>query len=162
MDRPTVSPTGLIPNNSDAEGKRTVNARDLHEFLKSKQEFANWIKSRIRDYGFEKNHDFVVFDNFIKNPQGGRPSKEYHVTLDMAKELSMVERNEKGKQARRYFIACERRLRQETRPDAKKLAGSELAKKLTFSTIEREFHSAVKLLRTAGAHPPAPRFSTTT
>jgi len=99
----------LIAIKTDESGKQTVNARDLHEFLESKQEFANWIKNRIADYGFTGNQDYVVFDNPVKNPTGGRPAKEYHLTIDMAKELSMVERNEKGKQARLYFIECERR-----------------------------------------------------
>ena len=99
----------IIKIKTDEAGKRTVNARDLHGFLESKQEFANWIKNRIRDYGFLENQDYVVFDNVVKNPAGGRPTKEYHLTIDMAKEISMVERNEKGKQARQYFIECERR-----------------------------------------------------
>lgn len=91
---------------------QVVNARDLHQFLESKQEFSNWIKNRISDYGFVKNEDFEVFDNFIKNPQGGRPSKDYAISLDMAKELSMVERNEKGREARKYFISVEKKLKQ--------------------------------------------------
>lgn len=87
---------------------QVVNARDLHQFLESKQQFGNWIQSRISDYGFVENEDFEVFNNFIKNPQGGRPSKDYAISLDMAKELSMVERNERGRQARRYFIEAEK------------------------------------------------------
>ena len=87
----------------------TVNARELHEFLEIGKDFSSWAKDRISQYGFIENQDFVVFTNFGENPAGGRPSKEYHITLDMAKELSMVERNEKGKQARQYFIECERR-----------------------------------------------------
>jgi len=82
----------------------TVNARDLHTFLESKQEFANWIKQRIAQYGFEESIDFTV-DKFIN----GRATQiDYYVSLDMAKELSMVERNAQGKQARQYFIECER------------------------------------------------------
>ena len=70
--------------------------------------FAAWITERIQQYGFVENSDFVAVSEPGKNPQGGRPSKEYALTLDMAKELSMVERNERGKQARLYFIQCER------------------------------------------------------
>ncbi|WP_334473406.1 antA/AntB antirepressor family protein [Arsenophonus sp. PmNCSU2021_1] len=80
---------------------QTVNARDLHEFLESKQKFADWIKDRIQQYGFIESQDFIVI--LGKTPNGGRPTKEYAISLDMAKELSMVERNEKGKQARQYF-----------------------------------------------------------
>lgn len=89
-----------------------VNARDLHAFLEVGRDFSNWIKARIFDYDFQENQDYVVFANFGENPQGGRPTTDYHLTLDMAKELSMVERNSKGKQARRYFIDCEKRLQQ--------------------------------------------------
>ena len=88
---------------------QTVNARELHGFLGVGKFFANWIKDRIEQYGFEENTDFVVFAETGKNSSGGRPTKDYHISLDMAKELSMVERNEKGKEARQYFIECERR-----------------------------------------------------
>lgn len=100
----------------DGQEIRTVNARELHEFLESKQEFSAWIKSRIEQYDFVENQDYVVFDKIIKNPSGGRPAIEYHITIDMAKELSMVERTEKGRKARRYFIDCERRLKQSALP----------------------------------------------
>lgn len=99
----------LIPITEDA-GKRAVNARDLHIFLESKQQFADWIKNRIRQYDFIENQDYQVFHNLMNNPNGGRPTTEFALSIDMAKELSMVEGNEKGKEARRYFIACEKRL----------------------------------------------------
>lgn len=102
---------------------QTVNARDLHEFLQNKDHFSTWIKDRIEQYGFLENQDFVTFS---ENSEKGRPRIEYAVSLDMAKELSMVERNERGKQARQYFIACERRVKQQpaelTRLDLIKLA----------------------------------------
>lgn len=88
---------------------QTVNARDLHLFLQSRQDFSDWIKKRIKQYGFAEDVDFVLFHNSMENPNGGRPAIDYHLTIDMAKELSMVERNEKGKQARQYFIECERK-----------------------------------------------------
>lgn len=91
-----------------SNNKQVVNARELHAFLGSKQDFSNWIKNRINKYGFVENQDFEVFNNFIENSNGGRPSIEYALTMDMAKELSMVENNEKGKTARRYFIECEK------------------------------------------------------
>lgn len=103
--------TELIKITTNESGSQVVSARELHEFLESKQEFANWIKNRIDKYGFVENQDFEVFDNFINNPNGGRPLKEYALTLDTAKELAMVEGNEKGRQARRYFIECEKKLR---------------------------------------------------
>lgn len=96
---------------TEQNGKRAVSARELHLFLESKQEFANWIKNRIDKYGFIENQDYEVFDNFIKNPNGGRPLIEYALTIDTAKEIAMVEGNEKGKTARQYFIECEKQLR---------------------------------------------------
>lgn len=87
-----------------------VDARLLHGFLEVVSKFADWIKNRIDDYGFLEDQDYVgVFLKNEKKPKGGRPAIDYHLTLDMAKELAMVERNEKGRQVRRYFIECERR-----------------------------------------------------
>ena len=100
----------LIPI-SEQDGKQAVNARDLHAFLESKRQFGNWISYRIKKYGLIENQDYCeVFNNFVKNPQGGRPQVEYALTLDCAKELSMVEGNAKGKEARQYFIECEKTL----------------------------------------------------
>lgn len=99
---------------TEQNGKKAVSARELHTFLESKQEFANWIKNRIEKYGFIENQDFEVFDNFIKNPNGGRPLTEYALSIDCAKEISMVEGNENGKQARRYFIECEKKAQNQT------------------------------------------------
>lgn len=96
----------------DNEPVETVNARELHAFVESKQEFANWIKNRIEKYGFSENHDFLI--NLSKSPNGGRPSQEYYITLDMAKQLAMVENNEKGMQVRKYFIECEKQLKEAT------------------------------------------------
>ena len=90
----------------------TVSARELHKFLEVQTRFNDWIKNRISDYNFVENQDFISFTENLEKPQGGRPSQEYHITLDMAKELAMVERNEKGKQARNYFIECEKKLRE--------------------------------------------------
>lgn len=96
---------------------QAVNARELHAFLKSRQQFTDWIKNRIADYDFLENQDFVcVSENYETQRADGQRGittrKEYYITLDMAKELSMVERNEQGKMARRYFIECERVARQ--------------------------------------------------
>ena len=96
----------------DGQTLETVHARELHAFLEVGKMFAHWIKDRIEAYNFQENQDFVVFAKTGKNPQGGRPAMEYWLTLDMAKELAMLERNDKGKLARKYFIECERRLRE--------------------------------------------------
>ena len=91
----------------------TVSARELHTFLEVQTRFNDWIAARINEYGFIENQDFVSFTENSVKPKGGRPSQEYYITLDMAKELAMVERTDKGKLARKYFIECEKRLKQE-------------------------------------------------
>ncbi len=96
----------LIPIREN-NGQRAVNARDLHAFLESKRDFSNWIKDRIDKYDFIDNQDYQVFNNFGENSKGGRPSIEYALSISMAKELSMIENNVRGKQARKYFINCE-------------------------------------------------------
>lgn len=91
-------------------------ARDLHTFLAVGKRFATWITERISEYQFIENQDYVLIspNREIKGRGGDRRSKNYHLTLDTAKELAMVERNEKGRQIRRYFIECEKKLREDT------------------------------------------------
>jgi anti-repressor protein len=86
-----------------------VDARALHGFLGSATAFKDWIARRIVDYDFLDGSDFC---SFLSESGGGRPSKEYTLTLDMAKEVAMVDRSERGKQVRRYFIECEKRVHQ--------------------------------------------------
>jgi phage anti-repressor protein/phage antirepressor YoqD-like protein len=97
----------------------TVSARQLHSFLEVGKDFSNWVKDRIDAFGFVEGQDFVIVEGLISpnlatSKSRARTTKEYHLTIDMAKELSMVERNEKGKQARRYFIECEKRMMENT------------------------------------------------
>lgn len=99
----------LIPI-SENNGKRAVNARDLHAFLESKQDFSTWIKNRIEKYDLVENVDYVLLHNFVEQVSGTKHRIDYALTVEAAKELSMVEGNDKGKQARRYFIACEKEL----------------------------------------------------
>lgn len=94
---------------TEQNGQRAVNARELHQFLEVETRFNDWISRRIEEYQFIENQDFEVSLKNKKNPNGGRPLKEYAISLDMAKELSMVERNEKGKLARLYFIEMEKK-----------------------------------------------------
>jgi phage anti-repressor protein len=87
------------------DGIETVNARELHKFLEVGRDFSSWIKQRIEKYEFEETVDFTPV---LGNSTGGRPELVYYISFDMAKELSMVENNEKGKQARKYFIELEK------------------------------------------------------
>ncbi len=103
----------LIPvfiNTIAGVSTQLVDARELHTFLEIGKFFANWIKDRIKQYDFQENEDYLRIAKSGNGENKGFQPIEYHLTLDMAKELSMVERNKKGKQARRYFIECEKRL----------------------------------------------------
>ena len=111
----------LIPIR-DHEGQKVVSARELHEFLESKKDFSNWIKQRIQKYGLVENQDYVSFAQKGEREKGGTVRIEYALTLDAAKELSMVEGNSKGKEARLYFLECERQMKQPRLPSTKELA----------------------------------------
>ena len=94
---------------TERDGQRAVSARELHQFLESKQDFSTWIKSRIEKYGFIEKQDFVTAPQKYGTANGGYSTRiEYALTIDMAKELSMVENNERGRLARKYFIECEK------------------------------------------------------
>ena len=97
----------------DSDNK--VSGRELHEFLDVGRDFTTWMKQMI-GYGFNEHADFEVYTQSGENPSGGRPSVDYRMTIDMAKEICMLQRTEKGKQARQYFIECERRLKGQEQP----------------------------------------------
>ncbi|MCI7083193.1 MAG: antA/AntB antirepressor family protein [Tenericutes bacterium] len=86
----------------------TVSARELHEFLGVNTQFTIWF-NRMCEYGFEENSDFRAITQKRLTAQGNTTTYiDYEITLDMAKEISMIQRSEKGKQARQYFIQCEK------------------------------------------------------
>jgi phage anti-repressor protein len=89
---------------SNEEGRSTVDARELHKFLESKKDFSDWIKQRVKRGRFVENTDFTTIQG---KSIGGRPSKEYYLTLDMAKDICMLENNKKGDEVRAYFRECE-------------------------------------------------------
>lgn len=105
----------VIADRTISQEVQLVDAKALHRFLEIDARFNDWIARRIAEYGFQEGEDFY---SALSKSTGGRRSREYRITLDMGKELAMVERNEKGKQARRYFIECEKRLAQIAPRDA--------------------------------------------
>jgi len=126
----------LIPVFQANDQQLLCNARDLHEFLEVGRDFSTWIKDRIEQYGFIETEDYIAVQNLSSPNPGskttskinhadpinqakdfspnsgksrmGRPSIEYHLTLDMAKELAMIENSAMGRRVRRYFIQRER------------------------------------------------------
>lgn len=109
---------------TEHEGKNTVSARELHQKLKVKTPFKDWIK-RMIDYGFEENKDFC---SFLSESTGGRPLKEYSITIDMAKEICMIQRSEIGRKFRQYFIECEENLKTIAAPVVQQIQDSPLEK----------------------------------
>lgn len=91
---------------NETDGKQSVSARELHEKLEVKTSFKDWI-NRMIAYGFEEGKDFC---SFLSESTGGRPNKEYAISIDMAKEICMIQRSEIGKKFRQYFIECEKKL----------------------------------------------------
>ncbi|UZA25746.1 antA/AntB antirepressor family protein [Moraxella bovis] len=108
---------GLVPVFSgqiNQNAEMLCDARQLHKFLGVGRDFSNWIKNRIKEYGFVKNQDFIIVQNLSSPKLANSKARkqmmiDYHITLDMAKELAMVEKNAKGREIRRYFIDCEKK-----------------------------------------------------
>ena len=93
----------LIKINYDNADRPTVSGRELHEALEVKTAYKDWFP-RMCEYGFSEGKDFC---SFLSESTGGRPSTDHQLTIPMAKELCMLQRTDKGKQMRQYFIAVE-------------------------------------------------------
>ena len=102
---------GIVPIYENETKVRLINARELHEKLRIKRRFANWINDRIEKYEFVENSDFIKRNNFVTVGNLKRPQIDFYVTINMAKELCMVENNEIGRKIRKYFIEIEKRYR---------------------------------------------------
>lgn len=103
---------GIIPIYESKSKERLINARELFYALRGKEtktKFADWIKQRIEQYEFIENEDFIKLRNFAKVGNLKRPQSDYYATIDVAKELCMIENNEIGRKIRRYFIEAEKR-----------------------------------------------------
>ncbi|OOR88003.1 hypothetical protein B0181_09240 [Moraxella caviae] len=130
---------------------QTVNARHLHKNLGVKSRFNDWIKIRIHEYGFIQNVDYIlVTEKIVTKTRGGnrKATNDYHLTLDMAKELAMVEKTEKGRQIRRYFIECEKRLNDDILSIGMQLERALLEKE----HLERVLSNAGYVLNKGGRH----------
>lgn len=102
----------LLPVVENGENK-AVNARDLHRYLCLGKDFSSWIKEMVAKYGFRENEDYEkLVPEKGELDFTGVTAIEYILTIDMAKELAMVQKNEKGRQARKYFIEVERMARE--------------------------------------------------
>jgi phage anti-repressor protein len=111
MEGLKIIESGIVPVYEDYESRMLVNARDLHAFLESRQEFTHWIRHRLGKYEFLEDEDYLIK---LSNRVGdgiGKPRTDYFLTMDTSKEIAMMEANKKGRIIRKYFIECERRLR---------------------------------------------------
>ncbi len=98
----------LINLQEQDDGSIAVGGRELHEFLEIGTQYTKWF-DRMTEYGFEENNDYGTLSQKRLTAQGNTTTYIDHVlTIDMAKEISMIQRNEKGKLARRYFIEVEK------------------------------------------------------
>ncbi len=108
-----ITEKNLIPVTTNEQGETVVSGRDLHEFLEVGTSYTQWFE-RMVGYGFAENVDFIGLSQKSEKPIGGRPQQDHALTLDMAKEISMIQRTERGKQARQYFIEVEKRYKQQS------------------------------------------------
>lgn len=134
----------LIPIN-EQNGMTAVSGRDLHRFLEVETPYAKWF-SRMVEYGFAEDQDFQTI---LSESTGGRPSVNHMLSLDMAKELSMIQRTDRGKQARQYFIEVEKR------SVPQKLSGPEL---MAAALIEAQLTLEAQKARLADLTPKAQAF----
>ena len=101
MEKLSVIENGLVPVYETDIGEKVVYGMELYEVLGVKSRFNDWVRNRLSDCEAVENEDYK---SFTKNLVSGGQSKEYVIKLDIAKEMAMLERNEKGKQVRKYFI----------------------------------------------------------
>lgn len=100
----------LVPVYITSTGEKVVYGTELYECLGSKQEYSNWVKNRLKECDSAENADFTTI---LSKSTGGRPKQEYIIKLATAKEMAMLEHNQKGKQVRRYFIRVEEKYKEE-------------------------------------------------
>lgn len=96
---------------TEQKGAQLVDARELHRRLKVQTSFNHWFNRRVSEYNFDENKDYFTENQLLdKNDKKypHRPRTEYFLTIDMAKEIAMVERTEVGKKIRNYFIEMEK------------------------------------------------------
>ncbi|MBD2809926.1 antA/AntB antirepressor family protein [Xenorhabdus sp. Vera] len=161
----------VIQSNINGQLINGVSAKALHGALGVGRNFSTWIDGRVTEYGFIKNIDFLVFDSPIlgnqstekkqwKSKRGGdRRSKDYFLSLNMGKELGMVERTEQGRLIRQYFIKCEEALHK-VAPVISKQLRNELKSRLKVANYFKPMCSALEMARMEQGKTTLPRHYT--
>lgn len=98
----------IFTSNFNGSQTQSIDARRLHEFLEVKTKFATWVQRKIQKHRFLENIDFTRISHNRETSSGGTVVIEYYFSTDMAKQVSMLEDNKKGDEARLYFIAKEK------------------------------------------------------
>lgn len=137
----------LIPLTNN-DGAQAVAGRDLHGFLGVKAHYKDWFP-RMVAYGFEEGKDYVLKNERVERQGRGAIEQLNHViSLDMAKEISMIQRTDRGKQARQYFIECERRAKQPagelSRLDLLKMAMDSEKQRIALESRNKELEAPAK------------------
>lgn len=112
MNNLKVIENDLVPVYETSTGEKVVYGSELHAVLEVKTQYKDWSERRLNDIDAAEKEDYEVLLKNERNLKGGRPTKEHIIKLDIAKEMAMLERNEKGKQVRRYFIQVEKKYKE--------------------------------------------------
>ncbi len=129
----TVIENELVPVYMTSTGEKVVYGTELYLCIGSKRQYTDWIKDRFSECDAIENEDFESFSQ--KNEKCGRPKTEYIIKLDTAKEMAMLERNQKGKEVRRYFIQIEKKYKEQA---AKPLSVQEQIRLIAQGNVELE------------------------
>ena len=125
----------LVPVYETRTGEKVVYGTELYKVLQVKSNYTTWIERRFNDIDAIENEDYEVFSKNGINLKGGRPSLEHIIKLDTAKEMAMLERNQKGKEVRRYFIQIEKKYKEQA---AKPLSVQEQIRLIAQGNVELE------------------------
>lgn len=112
MNEMKIIENDLVPVYETDKGIKIVYGKDLHKSLEVKTDFSTWVKRRLSECDAEENEDFDLLPKIEEQVSGIKHTIEYVIKLDTAKEMAMLERNDKGKQVRKYFIDVEKRHKQ--------------------------------------------------
>lgn len=140
MNNLTVIENELVPVYETNAGEKVVYGSELHEVLGAPSVYREWSKRRLTDIDAEEDADFTTVE--IPTVSGGAPKKDHIIKLDTAKEMAMLERNEKGKQVRRYFIQVEKKYKsaslatQELSPQLQVMINLEIEQKRQAEKLE--------------------------
>ena len=126
----------MVPVYETSTGEKVVYGTELHGVLETKSNYREWVKRRISDVEATDGEDYTTVE--ISTLAGGTPKKEHIIKLDIAKEMAMLERNEKGKQVRRYFIQIEKKYKA-----AQEIVAKQLQNIMQFIEQQEKFNQEI-------------------